>query len=85
MTTRKAKGFAGPHLWAVLQKVVASANGGPSHPTVCPARALIAFHAPSISMETHRPLQQPGSIGSASTGRVSAGDGLRSVVCLVSL
>ena len=85
MSTHKAKGFAGPHLWAVLQKVVASANCGPSHPAVGPARTLNAFRVLSTSVETRRPLQQPGSMGSANTGRVSTGDGHRSVICLVSL
>lgn len=84
MTAREAKGFAVPHPWAVLQKVVASANCGPSHPTVGPARALNAFRVLSTSMETCRPLQQPGSMGSANKGRVSTGDGHRSVICLIS-
>ena len=85
MTTPKAKGFAGPHPWAVLQKVVASANSSPSHPTVGPARALNAFNVPSTSMEMRRALHQPGGAGSANTGRVSTGHSHHSTVCLICL
>lgn len=82
MTTHKAKGFAGPQPWAVLQNVVASANCGPSHPTEGPARALNTFGGLSTGMETCRPLQQPGNMGSSNAGRVSTGDGHRSVLLL---
>lgn len=84
LPTHKAKGSAGAHPWAVLQRVVTSANCGPSHLTVGPAKALNTFHVLSASVETHRPLQQPGGMGSANTGRVSTGDGHHSVVCLIS-
>lgn len=56
LTTHKAKSFADPQPWAVLQNVVASANYGPSHPTEGPARALNTFNGLSTGMERCRPL-----------------------------